>query len=269
MSEQARYWHDPQFGGLELLSARYVRHRFLPHAHQTYALGVIEAGAEGYRYRGARVVAPAGSVVVIAPDELHTGEAAHSGGWTYRMLYPAAHWLEEAHAAQGGRGLPGFRSSVLHDPQLAALLRRAHASFAGPASALARETVLRSALAALVARHADARPVGHRPPVASVRAARDLLDAEPARNLTLSALAAQVGLSPHHLARAFRAAYGVPPHAYQLGARVRLARDLLVAGQPAVQAALAAGFADQAHLTRTFKRVVGVTPGVYQRARRG
>lgn len=132
---------------------------------------------------------------------------------------------------------------MLHDPALAALLRRAHANFAGPASALGRETVLRSALAALVGRHAGARP-DTRLPAAPVRAARDRLGAAPERRLTLTALAAQVGPSPHHLTRAFQAVCGVPPHTHRLGARVQLARDLLAAGQPTAPAALAAGFAD-------------------------
>ena len=34
----------------------------------------------------------------------------------------------------------------------------------------------------------------------------------------------------------------------------------------AAEAALAAGFSDQAHLTRAFKERLGMTPGFYQRA---
>jgi AraC-like DNA-binding protein len=42
---------------------------------------------------------------------------------------------------------------------------------------------------------------------------------------------------------------------------------LLDRGVPVAQAAVTAGFADQAHFTRHFKRIVGVPPGAYQRAR--
>ncbi|MEK8105021.1 AraC family transcriptional regulator [Micromonospora sp. M12] len=52
----------------------------------------------------------------------------------------------------------------------------------------------------------------------------------------------------------------MPPHSYLTGRRVELARRLLLAGQRPVEAAVAAGFFDQAHLTRHFRRFVGVSP---------
>ena len=75
------------------------------------------------------------------------------------------------------------------------------------------------------------------------------------------------GLSQFALLRAFRAATGLPPHAYLNQVRVRRARLLLDDGVPAADVAGQVGFADQAHLTRHFKRVVGVPPAAYQRER--
>ncbi len=266
--EEARYWRAPDLPGVDLLRARYRTHRFLPHAHETYALGVIEAGAERFRHRGAEVVAPAGSVVLIPPGEAHTGEAAHPAGWRYRMLYVHEDWLRDAHVPLGGGGLPALPAPVLHDPQLAAALLRAHHALDGPASTLAREGLLRAALDLLVRHHATGVQRPHLTPDAGeLRAARDLLEASATHNLSLSELAAQVGLSPHHLARRFTATFGLPPHAYQLQVRVRLARHLLDAGRPPAEVAQEVGFADQAHLTRVFKRVLGVPPGAYRRAR--
>lgn len=69
----------PAVGGLELLRATYVTHTFAPHTHEGFALGVIEAGAQVFCYRGARHVAPAGCLVAINPGELHTGEAVQGG----------------------------------------------------------------------------------------------------------------------------------------------------------------------------------------------
>ena len=76
-------------------------------------------------------------------------------------------------------------------------------------------------------------------------------------------LAAAAGLSPYYFIRVFRQAVGLTPHAYLVQLRVETAKRLLDRGQPVVEAALAAGFADQSHLTRHFKRIVGVTPGQY------
>lgn len=265
--ERATFWRDPQLAGVELLHARFVTHSFLPHQHDAYAIGVIEAGAEAFRYRGERQVAPAGSVVVIHPGEAHTGSAAVDAGWHYRMLYPDPAWLKEA---AGWAELPFFPAPVLHDDHLAALLRAAHAAFTNGAGALERETRLRAALSHLARAHANGRaPSSAAPDHAALARARDFLDAHPDTNVTLSELSAVVGVSPYHLARRFRDAFGVPPHAYQLGARVRRARQLLASGTPIAQAALEAGFADQAHLTRAFKRVVGVPPGRFVAGLRG
>lgn len=264
-AEHATFTRSRDLPGVETLAARYVTHRFLPHTHEALVLGVIEGGAESFRLRGERVVAPVGSVIVVPPGEVHTGEAAAPQGWAYRVLYLGPEWLGEV----GVSGEVGFSAASLHDPELAARVRRAHAALTGPdASPLARETLLRAALFLLVARHADARPQPAAPFAPdAVREVRAFLDAYPEAAVTLSGLAARVGLSPAHLARSFRAALGVPPHTYQMAARVRLARRLLDAGEGPAGAALSAGFADQAHLTRVFKRVVGVPPGSYRRGR--
>ncbi|MGE8634065.1 MAG: AraC family ligand binding domain-containing protein, partial [Achromobacter piechaudii] len=76
--------HQP---GVELYRAHIVRHAFEPHTHEAYGLGAIESGVERFRYRGADHLAPSGSVVLMNPDELHTGRAETEGGWRYRMVY--------------------------------------------------------------------------------------------------------------------------------------------------------------------------------------
>ena len=46
------------------------------HSHETYVIGVIEEGVGGNYYRGATHYIPAGAVLVMTPDEPHTGYAA-------------------------------------------------------------------------------------------------------------------------------------------------------------------------------------------------
>ena len=86
--EKTRMWRvGTGMGTVRLMHARYITQTFTPHFHEGYCLGVIERGALGFRYRGENVVAPAGSVNLAVPGEVHTGHAADENGWTYRMFY--------------------------------------------------------------------------------------------------------------------------------------------------------------------------------------
>ena len=81
-------------------------------------------------------------------------------------------------------------------------------------------------------------------------------------NPTLEQMAAVAHLSPHHFARQFKAATGLPPHQYVIARRVERAQHLLRADGELglVDVALRVGFSDQSKFSFHFKRIVGVTP---------
>src|SRR3546814_3789619 len=47
--DAVRFWRERRFDDLECLKARFFRHAYAPHAHDTFAIGVILAGAEAFR----------------------------------------------------------------------------------------------------------------------------------------------------------------------------------------------------------------------------
>jgi len=58
---------------------------------------VLLSKVQAFSYQGEKHIAPAGSIVVINPGEVHTGSAANLHvGWTYRMLYPDVKLLQQA-----------------------------------------------------------------------------------------------------------------------------------------------------------------------------
>ena len=86
-------------------------------------------------------------------------------------------------------------------------------------------------------------------------------------DLTVADLADEVGLSPYHFTRRFRARMGMAPYEYILHERVQSARQRLrTTTQPLEQIAADLGFSSQSHLTRVFRAEVGVPPGAYRRA---
>lgn len=270
--EQAKFWRDPALGNTEMLRATYVTHSFARHTHEGYAIGVIEAGVEAFAYRGANYQAPAGSIVIVHPGEVHTGHAGVPTGWTYRMLYPDVPLLQNALAElregslpEGEQGIPFFANPVIQDAQLAAQLHRSHMALETSDSPLERESCLLWTLTQLIARHADRRPL--LTPLSQeqsvVQQVRGYLHDHYASTVSLEQLAGVVHLKPLRLLRVFQRAVGLPPHKYLVQVRVVRAKGLLSAGMPIAQVAHDTGFSDQSHLNRHFKRLVGVTPGQY------
>ncbi|NKQ58279.1 AraC family transcriptional regulator [Amycolatopsis sp. K13G38] len=246
------------------MHAHFERHVYHRHSHDTYSFGVTEAGAQAFTCRGAARTSAAGMVMAFNPDEPHDGHPAIADGFTYRIVHIGPELIRDVlgDAAQRPVGLPLFVEPVLTDAVLAGALRRLHAAFAD--SGLAQDEALGATVRALVGRGAT-RPVRSRALPVGVRRVRELLDAEYARDLRADDLAEAAGCSRYALHRGFVTAYGMAPSDYQRQVRLREARRLLATGAPPADAALAAGFADQAHLTRWFKRCYGVTPGVFQR----
>ncbi|WP_250005120.1 AraC family transcriptional regulator [Actinoplanes sp. M2I2] len=92
---------------------------------------------------------------------------------------------------------------------------------------------------------------------------REYLDGHLTGDVTLKDAAQLLDRSIAHLVRSFTRRYRISPHAYVIGARVDLARKLLLQGMPPARVAVDTGFHDQAHLTRHFTRHVSVPPARY------
>ncbi|TQM30717.1 AraC family transcriptional regulator [Nocardia bhagyanarayanae] len=270
MSEWVEYRRMPD-RPVEVMRAHFERHVYHPHAHETYSFGLTDFGAQSFHCRGAARVSAAGMVMAFNPDEPHNGHSATEAGFTYRIVHIGTELITDLLSDQAGRaaGLPLFADPVLHDPLLAGTIGRLYASLTSPATELARDEALSATVAALVQRGARTprtRTVvggGHG---AVARRVRDVLDERYLETLSMDDLVTATGASRFALYRAFRANYGLAPSDYQRILRLRAARRLIAAGHPVAEAAVAAGFADQAHLTRWFRRCYGITPGVYSRA---
>lgn len=267
--ESARYWESPQLPGVDLLQARYISKTFTRHTHETYVIAAITEGVEAFHHGGSVYKAGPGSLALINPDTLHTGHAGAPGGWRYEVLYPDPQLVARIAAETTSlRGTPGFTAPAFHDPVAARWVQEVHRAV-DEGNALAADSVLHSLVARLLRRNGGPLPARavHPAGAAVARQARELLETEMADPPALEALARRLGTSPFALSRAFRAAYGLPPHAWLTTARVHRARRLLDAGLPPAEAATAVGFTDQPHLTRHFGRVLGIPPGAYQRGR--
>jgi AraC-like DNA-binding protein len=83
--------------------------------------------------------------------------------------------------------------------------------------------------------------------------------------LQVREVAAACQLSPSHFARLFRITFQRSPHTWLVERRIdALKRLLLNPDFSLADAAVQAGFADQASMSRSFRRVVGASPGAWR-----
>ncbi|MGZ0752745.1 AraC family ligand binding domain-containing protein [Kluyvera sichuanensis] len=257
--DSARFRHLAQVPGVELYHAHISRYAFEPHTHEAFGIGVIEAGAERFRYRGTQHVAPVHSVVTMNPDELHTGEAETADGWRYRMIYLQPDLLEEVTGVRHW----WFDDVTRHDPQRSLLIGRQIHALWHTDDPLAQKGLLLDMIDTFqpLACHAPVLAEGaHR--FAHVR---DYLYDNYMHPITLDELANVAALSPWHFQRQFKAHFHVTPHQMLMAVRLWRAKEFLTHGMPAAEVAAATGLTDQSHLTRAFTQRYGITPVRYQK----
>lgn len=91
--------------------------------------------------------------------------------------------------------------------------------------------------------------------------ARDRMDAASHEAWPVARLAGVGGVSPAHFARAFKAAFGLPPHRYLLTRRIERATALLrETDLPVTEIAFQTGWTSLGAFGRTFRDVTGTSP---------
>lgn len=258
-----RFWHDSALPFVESRSAASSRACYRPHTHTTLSIGVVDAGRSVFTCAGHSVPLAHGALVAVPAGCVHACNPAPGERWSYQMLYLDAAWVAETLAKAGVAAAPGHAFVVRHAPAYQAFCDLNQRLFSR-APAADKKAALSHFLTGSAWRHSAAAlaQTGAQPPLARVLA---LLQARYADALPLPLLAQVAGMTPHALVRAFRAATGLTPHAYQLDLRINAARTLLRAGDAPAAVAQDLGFYDQSHFHNAFKQRVAATPGDYLR----
>jgi AraC-like DNA-binding protein len=263
-NEITKLWKPQE--GIQVLSARLVTHTFPRHTHETYTIGLNYGGLGQFWCRGRMWTAYPGTLNLILPGEVHTGEPI-GVNWRYDNLYFD---LDLVHGVMGQLGLsamPYFNASIVDDPTAKNALYHLVRSFKISAPKLEIETRV-LALFRHVLTHTD----NNRVPFEAVgkeaymlKQVRDFLQDHHAEDISIEQVAAYVNLNPYYLIRVFAKNVGMPPHAYLLQVRLNYARKDLRTAKPLFDVALDNGFYDQSHLTNAFKKFYGITPNEYRK----
>jgi hypothetical protein len=121
-------WLRPEpLPGVEALQATFLRHRYRPHAHPTWVIALMRRGAAAFDLEGDQHLAPPGSVFIVAPELVHTGDPATEAGYSYEVLYLTPEVVAAAAEEDGGPEPRLPRHVVVDDPPLARRLSALHA----------------------------------------------------------------------------------------------------------------------------------------------
>ena len=176
-------------------------------------------------------------------------------------MYPLPEQFSSLNEELGlpNKGAPYFSEPVVNDQQMAEMLRMMFHTLNTSQNRLLRESVIYTSMIKLMSRHgrnkmdAPTQSVAQEP----LTLVKQFIDDIPGADISLEELATLAEL------KQFQCLFGLPPHAYQIQARVRLAKQKIKEGYKLLDVALECGFHDQSHLNRHFKRTMGVTPGQY------
>lgn len=233
------------------------------HTHDQFGIGLMDSGGQKSLSGRGYVESNAGDVITVNPGEVHDGTPL-DGQRSWRMLYFDTELISRCFSdisdgkfASGEFVLPvstnAGRAEIFNQ------LYHAIISGNGDIEKLAAD----EALLVLTRALAQVPRLQMKMPIKGVLYAKEKMDDAPGSAISLTELAAIAGLGQFTFLRAFAHYSGMTPHAYLLQRRLSLVRKLIRGGMNLVDAAIAAGFADQSHMTRLFVRSYGYTPGRY------
>jgi AraC family transcriptional regulator len=231
-----------------------------PHYHAEMSFSVIVRGRYVERIGGSEVEHGPGHMLLYPAEETHS-QRFGQGGVRQVIFTPDDVTLDALREC----GVSAERPRYARGDGIARLGPRlwSEVECDDGFGRFAAEGLALELLALFGRRKRQAGAAGAPPPAWLVRVRELVSDAE-GESLTLSAVAAQVGRHPVHVAREFRRHFGGSIGDHRRAVRLRRAEQLLRTKLGLSEIALACGFSSHSHFSRAFAAAYGVTPSRYR-----
>lgn len=238
-----------------MLDAKNHTQSFPFHTHNTFNITLVIEQIFSTRLLNRSVQAPAGTIVITNPHEVHATDCDHRAGNSFFTLYVSPGVLNQLN----NKEQVYFANKVLDDPALFRQLYSFAQRFADKNYNAGNELV--PLLRQLVRRHACKFSASKKNILF-----RKFLEEENAEKFSLENTASEFGLDKYKFLRLFKNETGLTPNNYIILKRIEKSKSLLQTQDDLLSIAIQSGFYDATHLCRHFKKITGVTPAAYRNA---
>jgi AraC family transcriptional regulator len=251
-----------EVAGLRLLESRYQPgQRSAPHVHAAASFCLVLQGRFTHTYRDESVHCEHRSLLFYRPGEPHA-ESFHDQGARCFIIELSAPWL--ARLSELDSGGPSRSMVPGPAPNLAWRIYQ-ELREPDPFAPLIVEGLTLELLGEVLRSDTSSLPGARR--TRSMDRARALIESAAPGLTSLSAIAAELGMHPVHVAHAFRRAHGCSVGQYARRLRLERACSRLATTRDALgEVAVDSGFYDQSHMNREFRRALRTTPARYRAA---
>ncbi|QEM67494.1 AraC family transcriptional regulator [Geobacter sp. FeAm09] len=267
MNATHTFWSDPALPFVNMRRTLGSVEAYTAHSHPEFCVGAVTEGVTLTTVRGTTHALFPGSLVLIAPEEVHSCNPRAGVPRSYLMAYLDVPWcrsIQEALFGPRERFTPPAPVLLENEPLFSAFVELAQL-LASDAPTREKGARMTRFCGDLFAAAGDPAAVpDHTTADGIIPEVKSYLARHPERNITLDELAAAFRCTPCHLLRSFKKIVGLPPHAFLLNARIERAKQLLRDGVPVARVAQETGFADQSHFHRVFRRTLAATPRQYR-----
>ncbi len=237
------------------------------HAHPEFSIGVVDSGVSDYINQHSKQEISTGSTVIINPEAVHSCNPKPGTDWSYKMLFIESDWLTQLQASilttQQNKFQP-FKQNHSRCPILFRDFQSLIQILIKNESPLLVEESAITFFSALFIKDLNA-PLQHNIiPKQTTHLAYQYISDNVDKNISISEIARESGLSHFYLIHSFKKQYGITPYAYHMMMKINKAKTLLKKGNDITSIAIDLGFSDQSHFHRHFKSIVAATPKQYK-----
>lgn len=249
------YFKIPILDGLEILDAKHHTLNFPFHTHNTFNITLVLEQIFSTKTNNLFLQAPAGTIVITNPDEVHATVCENTIGNSFITFYVSPDVL----AGLNNNKPVFFDNKIIDNPLLFQQLLQLSRHLVRLNTEMEKEFL--NALRTLVMKHssepsAEMKNISH---------FRTFLDYETFENFSLENAAAKFGVDKYKFLRLFKAETGLTPNNYIILKRIEKCKELLKSQNDLLGIAIELGFYDATHLCKHFKKITGISPIVYQK----